>query len=222
MLASRKYYLIPMTLCMVPILAGCADRPTNVTDSAVQQPASEVPEQTSATPQELAIKAKDALFGKLSTRLLTEMSRRGPVEAVEVCHTIAPQMAQEVGEAHGVKIGRTAVRLRNPKNVPPEWAQPLLDSLPTEPVFTQLSDQRMGALFPIMLKVQCLTCHGPEDRMADDILAKLKELYPEDRATGFEEGDLRGWFWVEVPTEELQANHNAENSDAVQVVSSEQ
>jgi hypothetical protein len=163
------------------------------------------------------VKAKDTLFGKLSTRLLTEMSRRGPAEAVEVCHKIAPQLAQEVGQSYGVKIGRTGVRLRNPQNVPPEWATPLLESLPTEPVFTELPDQRTGALFPIMLKVQCLTCHGPEDRMADDILTRLKKLYPDDRATGFQEGDLRGWFWVEVPAANPQVQFAPPDSEPVRV-----
>jgi hypothetical protein len=27
----------------------------------------------------------------------------------------------------------------------------------------------------------------------------LAARYPDDRATGFAPGDLRGWFWVEVP-----------------------
>jgi hypothetical protein len=27
----------------------------------------------------------------------------------------------------------------------------------------------------------------------------LAEHYPEDQATGFQEGDLRGWFCIEVP-----------------------
>jgi hypothetical protein len=28
---------------------------------------------------------------------------------------------------------------------------------------------------------------------------ELAERYPADRATGFKVGDIRGWFWVEVP-----------------------
>jgi len=27
----------------------------------------------------------------------------------------------------------------------------------------------------------------------------LAAKYPMDQATGFKEGDLRGWFWIEVP-----------------------
>lgn len=214
----QKYGLMLTALSLLPLFSGCAERSTPVSDSPAEPPVAPAPELASATPQERAVKAKDTLFGKLSTRLLTEMSRRGPAEAVEVCHKIAPQLAQEVGQSHGVRIGRTGVRLRNPQNVPPEWAKPLLESLPTEPVFAELPDQSTGAVFPIVLKVQCLTCHGPEDRMADDILAKLKELYPEDRATGFQEGDLRGWFWVEVPARNARAQIHSEDSESVQIV----
>jgi hypothetical protein len=58
----------------------------------------------------------------------------------------------------------------------------------------------LGALLPIHLKEQCVTCHGPAESIADDVREKLLELYPHDRAVGFKEGDLRGWFWVEVPS----------------------
>ncbi|MBS0204581.1 MAG: DUF3365 domain-containing protein [Planctomycetes bacterium] len=55
-----------------------------------------------------------------------------------------------------------------------------------------------------MLKVQCLACHGPKDQIADDVQEQLTRLYPDDQAVGFNEGDLRGWFWVDVshPTAE--------------------
>jgi hypothetical protein len=40
----------------------------------------------------------------------------------------------------------------------------------------------------------CLTCHG--EAISPEVAAKLSELYPDDRATGFREGDLRGAFVV--------------------------
>lgn len=214
----QKYGFVVTAVTVMPLFSGCVEPSNPMSESPAEQPVAAAPEFSSANPQELAAKAKDTLFGKLSTRLLTEMSRRGPAEAVEVCHRIAPQLAQEVGQTYGVKIGRTGVRLRNSQNVPPEWAKPLLVSQPTEPVFTDLPDQSTGALFPIMLKVQCLTCHGPKDRIADDILTKLEELYPEDQATGFQEGELRGWFWVEVPAPDAQAGFPAVDSNAVEPV----
>ena len=44
--------------------------------------------------------------------------------------------------------------------------------------------------------VPCLTCHGaPEPALNAEIL----RLYPQDRATGFAPGDLRGAFTVSMP-----------------------
>ena len=34
---------------------------------------------------------------------------------------------------------------------------------------------------------------------APEVQHALKESYPVDRAVGFAEGEVRGWFWVELP-----------------------
>ena len=197
-------------------LTGCgrdgSSSPT--TGAGTEKSASHVADQPTAkksvqTPQERAALAKDALFNELSTRLLAAMSNGGPAKAIEVCSKLAPKLAKEVGEQHHVLIGRTAVRLRNSSNLPPEWAEPLLKDLPTKPVVQDLENGSTGVLFPILLKVQCLTCHGPDDKIASEIRTELTRLYPNDKATGFQEGDLRGWFWVEVPAD----GQNGKNSD---------
>ena len=40
----------------------------------------------------------------------------------------------------------------------------------------------------------CLNCHGTE--LKEDVAARVNTLYPEDKATGFNIGDIRGAFWV--------------------------
>ena len=192
----------------VPITgAGTEESSPNVADKSMAKA-------SKRTPQERAALAKDALFNELSTRLLAAMSSSGPAKAIEVCSQLAPKLAREVGEQHHVSIGRTAVRLRNASNLPPEWAEPLMKELPKKPVFKELEDGRTGALFPILLKVQCLTCHGPDDKIAAEIRTELARLYPNDKATGFQEGDLRGWFWVEVPADIENARNIATGADA--------
>jgi hypothetical protein len=44
-----------------------------------------------------------------------------------------------------------------------------------------------------------LACHGPEEALQPEVRAALDQRYPEDRATGYAAGDLRGAFWAEVP-----------------------
>jgi len=45
----------------------------------------------------------------------------------------------------------------------------------------------------------CASCHGPAEKIAPAVAAALKQHYPDDRAIGFINREIRGWFWVEVP-----------------------
>lgn len=184
-------------LLLVSILfaSGCGSS----TESTSPQPVQQDEAVEISDPKQRAVAARDALFKQLSTRLVGAMSNGGPAAAIEVCSKEAPRFATTVGEEFGVAIGRTSFKLRNPRNAAPEWAKPLIEARSEQPSFVQLPGGGTGALLPIKLKTQCLTCHGQADQIADAVRAKLDELYPRDQAVGFREGELRGWFWVEVP-----------------------
>ncbi|MCR9294398.1 MAG: DUF3365 domain-containing protein [bacterium] len=152
-----------------------------------------------ADPQTLAMQAKDELFQRLSGRLTEVMQGQGPVAAIRVCSQEAQDIAQQVGEKHGVRIGRTSLRLRNSANRMPAWAEDWVAANVAEPHMLDLPGGELGALFPIPLQPKCVMCHGPKQQLAEPIQQQLASLYPDDSATGYSEGDLRGWFWVEVP-----------------------
>ena len=82
--------------------------------------------------------------------------------------------------------------------------QPLVDKRIDTPQHVQLDSGNLGALFPIRLDVKCLMCHGQPDDILDEVKPELAKRYPDDAATGFKPGDLRGWFWVEVPKLQTQ------------------
>jgi len=44
----------------------------------------------------------------------------------------------------------------------------------------------------IPTQAMCLACHG--ESLSQELQAVLHERYPEDQATGFKEGDIRGAF----------------------------
>ena len=69
-----------------------------------------------------------------------------------------------------------------------------------EPVSVKLPEGRAGYVEPILTQPLCLTCHG--DVQDPALLERIKADYPEDRATGFEAGELRGVFWIEYPVAE--------------------
>jgi hypothetical protein len=139
---------------------------------------------------------------QLKQALGDAMKASGPVGAIEVCSTDAPALAAAASK-DGVKVGRSALKLRNPKNVAPDWAKPFLDELATasraDGTFrtTTLPDGRLGYVEAIHLQPMCEACHGKT--LGDDVVAALAEKYPSDEATGFSAGDFRGVFWVELP-----------------------
>ena len=181
-------------------LFGCQPEAKQAASPATAPPVANNPPSTERLPgKSQALQAKDALFERLSARLVDAMTSQGPAAAIRVCSQEAPQIAAEVGAEQGVRIGRTSFKLRNPENQPPEWARAFVEQRTTEPQFLALEDETTAALLPIKLLPQCVVCHGQANALAPEIKAQLDQLYPNDAATGFGVGDLRGWFWVEVP-----------------------
>ena len=146
-----------------------------------------------------AMAAKDAMFSQLMGKLKEELGKGDPASAIAVCQVEAPRIAQQVAKDKGVKIGRTALKLRNPQNQPPAWAKDLIDRSVAEPTFLESKQGEFAALLPIKLQAQCLLCHGSGEQIPAGVKNALAQRYPNDQATGFKEGDLRGWFWIEVP-----------------------
>ena len=196
----RDFCNLAMFAVATLLLAGCQKPSAEQAESQTAQPVP-VTIVANSTPSEAdkesMLAAKDALFTKLSGRLMEAMGSQGPASAISVCQQEAPKIAEEVGQEQGVKIGRTGVRLRNPNNTVPQWAREMTEAKVDTPQFVSLTSGQSAALLPIKLKAQCLMCHGPKDTIAPVIQDQLAELYPNDEATGFAEGELRGWFWVE-------------------------
>ena len=138
---------------------------------------------------------------QLKTALQDGM-KKGMIETISACQIEAPKIAAELSK-DGVKVGRTSHKLRNPDNTAPPWVTPILaeylaNADSQHPRSISIDAQTTGYVEPIKLKPMCGTCHG--ERLADNIASKIAALYPDDQATGFKTGDLRGVFWVEYPS----------------------
>lgn len=165
------------------------------------------PDAASAAKAQAAIKD---LGQSLRGALVAKMQSEGPVAAVNFCHDEAPLIASQVAERHQVQIGRTAVRHRSPSNAPSEWQQAALaefaakvaEGAPAAGMTSSSTvdvngESRFRFAQSIPTEAPCLACHG--DTVAPPIKAEIDKHYPQDTATGFKEGDLRGMFWVEFP-----------------------
>lgn len=138
--------------------------------------------------------------GHLGIRLIGELSRavnsKGAAEAVQVCNVEVDGIRQGVEAEFGVDVGRTSHKLRNPKNTPPTFMKPIVEARYPQPVALEGPDGEIGWSFPLRLGPICANCHGKDDKIAPGVNERVAELYPEDEATGFEVGELRGWIWA--------------------------
>lgn len=162
----------------------------------------------SAEEESRYLEKSEALAGQLQkalgSRLMAAMKEGGPVNGIEVCQEIAQDITRTASEeAANISISRTALRVRNPANqadpdsraVLEQWQEQLEEDKPLEPSIMTKEDAVIVHR-PIKTAAICLQCHGPSEQIDEATLAILNESYPEDQATGFAEGDLRGAFRI--------------------------
>ncbi|WP_428101118.1 Tll0287-like domain-containing protein [Candidatus Rariloculus sp.] len=179
---KRKPLLVLWLLVTVPAAAQDDERLTLSRDAAAQ------------------------LGQELTATLLAALGTDGAVEAIRVCSIEASPIAARISEQAGAGVGRTALRLRNPDNAPDADARTVLtmferDLAAGAPAPPQQFDTRADGsarfMSAIVTQPLCLTCHGSE--IAPEVAAEIARHYPEDQATGFTAGDLRGAFLIEWP-----------------------
>ena len=111
-------------------------------------------------------------------------------------------MDEEQGQ--GVRVRRTALRYRNPANKPDDYERTWMEAVPTRDDVNpagegKVVDGEYRYIRPIYLAQLCTACHGPKEGLSAGVKSALAERYPDDRATGFVPGDLRGIVSVRIP-----------------------
>lgn len=143
------------------------------------------------------------VHGVLLRELRSALAQGGPDMAMYSCHIDVIGALRREGLQPGVDVGRTSHRLRSRTNAPPEWAVSIVREYAGRMAgevqgFVVDLDTKVGVLRSIAHQAECVACHGPVESMAPGVRTALAVRYPADRATGFKEGEIRGWYWVEV------------------------
>lgn len=153
--------------------------------------------------------AATALGGDLMTMLTQQLARGGPAAAIAVCADSA-QIRTSRYQRAGLAVRRVGTRVRNPANAPDSLEAAVLAAFQADlaagrlPADTTVLETLAGGhtrlryLRPVRLQEPCLTCHGPATAIPDSVRAILTQRYPEDQATGYAVGELRGAVSVQV------------------------
>lgn len=138
--------------------------------------------------------------GELKAALGAGMGAGGPVVAIGACNDKAPGIAK-TNSANGWTVGRTSLKLRNAGNEPDAWELKTLNEFearkaagenPGKIAKAEVVDGEFRFMKAIPTAGLCLHCHGAE--LKPEVAAKLDEMYPSDKARGFNVGDIRGAF----------------------------
>lgn len=149
---------------------------------------------------------------KLLEVLQDEIDRSGHAGAISVCREKAPEMAKNLSAQIGWQVRRVSLKNRNPKAVPDAWERATLEEFerrlaagekPTGIDKGEIVEENGQKFYRYMkaLPTQdlCLNCHGTPDRLAPGVAAKLKELYPDDKAVGYGPAEIRGAITAKKP-----------------------
>jgi Tol biopolymer transport system component len=154
---------------------------------------------------------QDVLPAMVKT-LQEKVTQEGAAAAVPFCHEYAPSFgkkknaewstkAQTDFGASTFRIRRISPRNRNPQNTTDarqaaifaKWQQ---DG--ARPIFYENAG-KYYTMHPIKIaQPMCLSCHGDKTQVDQKTAQEIQRLYPQDKATGYQVGDLRGAFLTEM------------------------
>jgi len=137
--------------------------------------------------------------------LIEQIQTGGVVQAVAVCSDTAQLLTNEFGVERGVFIKRVSIMNRNKNNYPDDFEKRALNRFELLKQNNELNNETEYAeiitegdykylryLKPILVQAECLNCHGNQTDMMPEVNNLIVQEYPQDKATGYKVGDLRG------------------------------
>lgn len=197
------------------ILTGCSGD-----SKGPVPPASIAPTPLAAEVQAAALQKGKAIaaetLGLLSSNLQSAIQQGGVSNALPFCSLAASPLTAGMAAKHGVTLRRFTHKPRNPASradsielvVLNEFTEALAATPPDPPppMVTNLTDGTATFFAPIVLNNElCLKCHGEAGKdILPENVAVIRRLYPQDEATGFKLGELRGAWRIDFPLANLK------------------
>ena len=149
------------------------------------------------------------LVKNFQTNFKQAIKTEGPAGAVNFCSSKADEITASVNKKlkNGVSIKRITLNPRNEKNLAQNEEAKILSSLKTlkengvvlpKLLVQKIDKKHTKVIKPIMIKPKCLICHGEKDKLNPKAYETIKAKYPNDKATGYKLGELRGAFVVDI------------------------
>lgn len=137
--------------------------------------------------------------GELKPTLKKAMGQGGPTQAIAVCSEKAPAISKNLSKQSGWQVKRVSLKQRNPNAAPDPWERQQLKAFDRRQAAGEAPAQinaaeRVNGTFRYMqaqgVEPLCLSCHG--ENLASAVQDALQRFYPNDEATGYQLGQVRG------------------------------
>ena len=156
--------------------------------------------------EELVIEIINKTMKNLKNTLQTALKDGNIVEAIKICGSEAQDLTM-LNNTEKTSIKIISLKYRNPANKPTKKEELILknfeeklqsgvefNDLVFKQTITNYKEKTFTYIKAIPVKEVCLNCHG--DNVSKKVLKQIKINYPNDKAIGFNLGEIRGAFSV--------------------------
>lgn len=149
-----------------------------------------------------------ALGKSLKKELSSAIKTGGLTAGVQQCNVSAPSLesaliTSELAQGEIIVIGRRSLKTRNNNNRPSAWQRQALETFDAQQkqgedvkakyrIINHNNKKAIEFISPIATAGLCLNCHG--ENITPKVSQEINHLYPEDKAVGYQAGDIRGGF----------------------------
>jgi len=159
--------------------------------------------------EELALsrEVSKQLGTQLKSKLVSTMQSNGLSAAIAVCNLEATNITKDISNKNNLEVGRTSLKIRNPANKPDAWESKQLEWFSSQQASgidvktlekSELLKEKGKKIFRYMkaipMQEPCMLCHG--EALSITVKEKISDLYPQDQATGYKPGQIRGAFTI--------------------------
>jgi len=161
--------------------------------------------------EELALsrEVSKELGTQLKNKLVSTMQSSGPDAAIAVCNLEAINITEDISNKNNLEVGRTSLKIRNLANKPDAWESKQLEwfksqqasgidvkTLEKSEIVKENGKKIFRYMKAIPIQEPCMLCHG--EVLSSAVKEKIIDLYPQDQATGYTLGQIRGAFTIKI------------------------
>lgn len=214
-----KIPVLFLAICFFALTSGCGEKNNNRNNPAfLEELANREIKKVSDADIMKAAYAEGSTISENAQKIifsqLQEQLQNGDIgSALKFCNANAYPLTDSIAAESSSVIRRTSFKTRNKTNNPDSLEAMLLDSymynvennLTLDDNVQKVDEDYLLYTRPILLNNPlCLQCHG---EVGNDISLEnyqtIKNLYPEDEATGYKQGDFRGMWSIKLSRKEL-------------------